>query len=297
MSPDNTGPEGTGPIRAGAAVPGRAAVSPDGTGPVRAGAAVPAPPGAGLDLVDGPGQSAVDGQPATAGPSSDGRNDGRSEASAAAEKEGLRHKIRTQRRLRVGVLSTLAALVLLVLPAVFGIRSMTSDPVFASLDALNVPSWAAQKAEDQGYGSRWCFLDCRFRERIAESEKSFPETTEAYTSALTAAGWKQWKVADCPETAINTDEGSYSCWRRDELTLDLYVSLPGCAVEQVTPAEGTGEDAAPEKCDGSTVSIKVQNTITDLRGKTETNPGLVGETPDPVLPTDDPLLEPTPEAS
>ncbi|MEU8238823.1 hypothetical protein AB0C07_11295 [Actinoplanes missouriensis] len=289
MNPNTTepgaNPEGTGPIRAGAAVPARALPGPEGTGPIRAGAAVPAAPSTGQDPAAGPGHGAAEGRPG-----------GRGDATPVPGIEGLRHKIRTQRRLRVGVLSTLAALVLLVLPAVFGVRAMTSDPVFASLDALNVPSWATQKAQDQGYGSRWCFLDCRFRERIAESEKSFPETTEAYTSALTAAGWKQWKVADCPETAINTDEGSYSCWRRDELTLDLYVSLPGCAVEQVTPGT-TEEDAAPGECDGSTVSIKVQNTITDQRGKTETNPGLVGETPDPVLPTDDPLLEPTPEAS
>ncbi|RAK26763.1 hypothetical protein B0I29_126154 [Actinoplanes lutulentus] len=204
--------------------------------------------------------------------------------------------MRTQRRLRVGVLLTLAAVVLLVLPAFFGIRAISSDPVFASLDKLSVPGWAAQDVEDQASNSRWCFLDCRFRERMAVSEKPFAETAKAYTGALTDAGWTQWKVADCPETAIDKEEGSYTCWRRDELTLDLYVSLPGCAVEQVTLAEGT-EDAAPKECDGSTVSIKVQNTVMDQRGKADTNPGLVGVQPDAVLPTDDPLLDPTPEAS
>ncbi|MEU4688577.1 hypothetical protein [Actinoplanes sp. NPDC023714] len=197
----------------------------------------------------------------------------------------------------MGVLSTLAALVLLVLPAFFGIRAMSSDPVFASLDALNVPSWASQKAQDQGVNSRWCFLDCRFRERIAESERPFQETAEAYAGALTAAGWKQWDVADCPETPINKDEGSYTCWRRDELTLDLYVSLPGCMVEQTTTLAEGEEATAPAECEGSTVSIKVAYTITDQRGKTDTTPGLTGVTPDAVLPTDDPLLEPTPEAS
>jgi hypothetical protein len=209
--------------------------------------------------------------------------------------------LRTQRRLRVGVLSTLAAVVLLVMPAFFGIRAITSDPVFASLNALNVPSWAAQKAVDEGNGSRWCFLDCRFWERMAESERPPKETAEVYTGALTAAGWESWKVADCPDTPINNDEGSYTCWRRDELTLDLYVSLPGCAVEQITAVpegeEATEEDASPPACEGSTVSIKVRNAITDERGKTDTNPGLLGVTPDPVLPTDDSLLSPTPEAS
>ncbi len=201
----------------------------------------------------------------------------------------------------MGALSALAAVVLLVLPAFLGVRAMTSDPVFASLDALDVPSWAAQKAEDQSSGNRWCFLNCRFRERIAESERPPKETAQAYTTALSGAGWREWQVAECPETDISPEEGAYSCWRRDELTLDLYVSLPGCAVDQIAagavPAEGTAEEAAPKECVGSTVSIKVQNTITDLRGKKETNPGPVGVTPDPVLPTDDPLLEPTPEAS
>lgn len=213
----------------------------------------------------------------------------------------LRQKMRTERQLRQVTLMSLAALVLLVLPAIFGIRALSSDPVFSSLDELNVPSWAATNIEDQGSGSRWCFLDCRFRERIAESEKAFPETSQAYTKALTEAGWTQWKVADCPENPINTEEGAYSCWQRDEFTLDLYVSLPGCAVDQVIPEAGSEEAvegaAAPKECVGSTVSIKVQNTIFDTRGKTDQAPGLLGVTPDPTLPADSPLLEPTPEAS
>jgi integrin beta 3 len=49
------------------------------------------------------------------------------------------------------------------------------------------------------------------------------------------------------------------------------------------------------KCVGSTVSIKVQNAITDQRGKPapQENP-IIGETPDP-----DPVFsdEPTPAAS
>ena len=46
------------------------------------------------------------------------------------------------------------------------------------------------------------------------------------------------------------------------------------------------------------MSIKVQNAITDQRGKPQPkpDPALIGETPDPVL-TDDPLLEPTPSPS
>ena len=54
----------------------------------------------------------------------------------------------------------------------------------------------------------------------------------------------------------------------------------------------------PAECMGSTVSIKVQNAVTDARGEPQKapDPSQVGETPDPVL-SNDPLLEPTPSAS
>ncbi|WP_255658815.1 hypothetical protein [Actinoplanes sp. L3-i22] len=224
------------------------------------------------------------------------------EAEAAG---GLREKLRTQRRLRLITLSTLAAVVLLLLPAFFGLRAISSDPVFASLDALSVPSWAAQQTDDKNSGSRWCFLECRFRERTADSERPFKETTEAYTKALTDAGWAPWKVGDCPESPVKADEGTYTCWTRDEFTLDLAVGLPGCAVDQVAQdvVPAAGSDAAEAgvtgtgKCEGSTVSIKVRSRIADERGKPDTRPGPVGQTPDPVLNEDDPLLAPTPQAS
>jgi integrin beta 3 len=61
-------------------------------------------------------------------------------------------------------------------------------------------------------------------------------------------------------------------------------------------ADGTGPTKDPKKCVGSTVSIKVQNAITDTRGRADNEkPGLTGETPDPVL-SNDPLL-PTPSPS
>jgi len=65
----------------------------------------------------------------------------------------------------------------------------------------------------------------------------------------------------------------------------------------VVPSSGVAS-APAGKCVGSSVSIKVQNAITDLRGKTEPkpDPSLVGETPDPTL-APDPLLTPTPAQS
>ena len=215
----------------------------------------------------------------------------------------LRAKMRTQRRLRVVTLVSLAAVVLVVLPVLFGLRSASNDPVFGSLDSLGVPSWASQDAHDNGSGSRWCFIDCRFRERIAQSSKSFKETSATYSAALTKAGWEPWKVSECPDTPIAADQGTYSCWKRDEFTLDLWVRLPECAVDQVAAQDPTAQlpSAAatrePKNCAGSTVSIKVQNAISDTRGKPERqDKPLVGETPDPVL-SNDPLLEPTPAAS
>ncbi|WP_344521033.1 hypothetical protein, partial [Paractinoplanes durhamensis] len=215
----------------------------------------------------------------------------------------IRARMRAQRRLRVVTLVSLAIVVLVVLPAIFGLRSASKDPVFSSLDALDVPSWAATKVDDQGSGSSWCFLDCRFREREVDSTKSFQETTAAYTTALKAAGWAPWKVTECPETKIAADQGTYSCWKRDEFTLDLWVRLPDCMIDQVAAQDPTTITEAPAttapagKCEGSTVSIKVKNAIIDTRGepKNEEKP-LVGETPDRVVPTD-PLLEPTPAAS
>jgi hypothetical protein len=54
----------------------------------------------------------------------------------------------------------------------------------------------------------------------------------------------------------------------------------------------------PAKCVGSTVSIKVQNAVTDQRGEPQEapDPARIGETPDPVI-SDDPLLTPTPTVS
>jgi integrin beta 3 len=212
----------------------------------------------------------------------------------------LRQQLRAKRRLRVLTLVALSVVVLGLLPLLFGIRSVSRDPVFHSLDALDVPSWAANDVDDRSSGSRWCFLECRFRERTAQSQRPFEETANAYAAALKGAGWQPWQVAACPEQPVT--DGRYSCWRRDEFTLDLWVRLPQCAVDAVAaqnpaavPSSGVVPTTDPEKCVGSTVSIKVQNAVTDPRGKPAA-PGPVGETPDPVL-SNDPLLEPTPSPS
>jgi len=218
---------------------------------------------------------------------------------------GLRAKLRTERRLRVITLVTLSVIVLGLLPLLFGIRSATRDPVFNSLDALSVPGWADKRVDDRTSGSIWCFIDCRFRERTAQSDRPFEETDKAYSAALTEAGWRlrRGECSDQPNPS-----GRYTCWTRDEFTLDLWVRLPECAVDAIAaqdPAalpsigpDGLVPSADPAKCTGSTVSIKVQNAVTDprVRPQPPVDPSLVGETPDP-LPPNDPLTDPTPTAS
>jgi hypothetical protein len=218
----------------------------------------------------------------------------------------LRRKLRAKRRLRVLTLISLSIVVLGLLPLFFGIRATTRDPVFTSIDALDLPTWAATDVQDQSSGSRWCFIECRFRERTAQSQQPFAQTGTVYANALTAAGWQRRTAGPCADQPISPEDGTYTCWQRDEFTLDLWVRLPECAVDAFaaqdpaalpsTGPDGTVSTAPPQKCTGSTVSIKVQNAITDTRGKPgEEKPGLTGETPDPVL-RDDPLA-PTPSPS
>jgi hypothetical protein len=251
----------------------------------------------------GPGRPGHDDGSFDAEPDGDGTGPG----GIRGARSELRRRLRERRRLRMITLTVLTLVVLLALPAFFGIRSASRDPVFTSLDALGVPASVATQVKDFSSGSRWCFLDCRFRERTAQSGASPEETAKVYQAALTTAGWQRWKVAQCPERQQPTPaDGSYTCWKRDEFTLDLWVRQPSCAVDAVAqqapgvaPTEGVAPAPPdPALCKGATVSIKVRNAITDERGRSApaVDPSLLGETPDAVL-TDDPLLEATPTPS
>ncbi|MGW4463623.1 hypothetical protein [Micromonospora sp. NPDC004704] len=211
----------------------------------------------------------------------------------------IRRQAREKRRLKVAALILATLLVLGALPLFFGIRAATRDPVFSALDELSVPQWAATQVEDDVYGSRWCLIECRFRERTVESAQGAEPTAQAYQQALTEDGWKTWQIKPCPEQPV---EGHYTCWRRDELTLDLWVRPPTCATEPldarptVEPTEPEGAPASPgvepPPCDGAVVSIKVRNAIDDDRIKPQpsTDPSLTGVDPEPLF-TDDPLSE------
>lgn len=186
-----------------------------------------------------------------------------------------------------------ALLVLGALPLYFGIRAATRDPVFNTLDGLDVPRWAAVATDDRVDGSRWCFIECRFRERTINSSRGPDETATAYEKALAADGWRRWKVALCPDTPV---DGHYTCWQRDEYTLDLWVRKPACAYDPArlrpTIGPGAGAAASPgaDPCTGSVVSVKVRNRIADDRARPQQSqdPGLTGEDPD-IIPTDEPL--------
>ena len=202
----------------------------------------------------------------------------------------LGRQLREQRRMRQAALALACLLVLAALPLFFGIRTATRDPVFTSLDELNVPAWAASKPVDDVSGSRWCLIDCRLRERNAKSDKTPDETAKVYQQALIDAGWQRWKPAMCPEAPV---DGHYTCWKRDELTLDLWVRKPIC-LNAPTPAD---PKKPADTCSGSQVSVKVRNAIDDDRtGRSRAPTWLTGVQPGPARP-DDPLRKPTPAPS
>jgi hypothetical protein len=198
-----------------------------------------------------------------------------------ARRSDVRRQLREQQRWQMVVLGLVTLLLLAGLPLFFGAR----DPVFASLDSLAVPAWAAANPVDDASGNRWCIDECRFRERATTSQRAWKETAAAYDKALTEAGWRRWQAPLCPEQPVN---GSYTCWRRDELTLDLWVRERVCEGPAGQPVRGG------QQCPGSAVTVKVRNAIADERTgpRPTTDPSLTGEDPDPVL-TDDPLLDPT----
>lgn len=204
----------------------------------------------------------------------------------------VRKQLREQQRLRMWTLIALVVLVVGALPFWFVLRAATRDPVLTTLDALDVPSWAvvAGKTQDNISGSRWCLMECRYRERSMESEREPKETAQAYQQALTGAGWVRWDVPSC--TLTSGGDGEYSCWRRDEFTLDLWVrpiTTPECnPLLRNRPTVGPTEESAvdpsaspspleagaeDDKCKGSAVTIKVLNTVADERLQHTGEPG------------------------
>ncbi|MEV4621984.1 hypothetical protein AB0J74_25150 [Asanoa sp. NPDC049573] len=274
------------PTAAGTARPPAPPGAPDQPPPdaVRRSAAVPLPPDTSQPIEPAAARASVPGAlPADTTPQ-------RKNALAAARAMQFREQIREPRNVRLGVLVLAILMVLVALPLYSWAKAESRDPVFTALDSMSVPDWANTKPEDRTDGNRWCLTECRFRERTTHSTQGPEETTKVYHQALQQAGWTSWKVAKCPETKV---DGSYTCWTRDELTMDLWVRAPACGNVPIGVEPQAGASPGPpvglsaEDCKGSDVSIKVRNAIADERTGPlpDVNPGEVGETPYGLAPT------------
>jgi hypothetical protein len=225
----------------------------------------------------------------------------------------VRRQLREQQRLRMWTLIALVVAVVGALPFYFALRAAARDPVITSLDSLTVPGWAVAERDDNITGSRWCLMDCRYRERTAKSLRPITETAKVYQEALIAAGWTPLTgLPGCPPDVAENEHAS--CWRRDEFTLDLWIREPAeCAEDPLrkrptvgptaTPGgEASGGPADPVPADvcktNSSVTIKVFNAIADERlrwnGDNPTpNPEMGELTDEDLNPTPDPTPSPS----
>jgi len=186
--------------------------------------------------------------------------------SAVSKRVALRRQARAAQQLKMLTLGLVALIVLGAIPLYLGVRAATKDPVFESLNALDLPDWADGEHTDASDGSRWCIKQCRFRERTWQSARAPDETQVAYDHALREAGWRP-RTKDCP----TADEGAMTCWHRDEYLLDMWVRAPICETPPPRPTSGAtpsagAAPAAPATCPGALVTVKVQNSSTYQRG-------------------------------
>lgn len=168
----------------------------------------------------------------------------------------VRRALRREHRLRLATYATAAVLVVGFVPMLLLARQVGEDPVFADLDDLPLPGWAATSSGDAATGSRWCLGECRTRERTWTSERPLPETRDAFTSALEAEGWRRLRLEGCPPGVDVV--GSYGCWSRDEYVLDLWVRPVPCDVTDLT---------ARDKCAGAITTAVVRERAADPRPK------------------------------
>jgi hypothetical protein len=187
---------------------------------------------------------------------------------AKAKRAELRRQLRIAQQLKVATLMVVAMLLLAAYPVYLFTRTLASDPVFVDLDNLNLPSWAAGEHSDAASGSRWCIGACRFRERTWQSQRAPDETNGTYQSALRGAGWRP-RTVKCPN---DVTEGLFSCWKRDEYVMDVWVRAPICDIPPPRPsivarpgASAGASPAAPppppKTCPGALVTMKVFNAI------------------------------------
>ena len=198
-----------------------------GTGPVPQ----PGHPSASVSTVDTPVPSPLeDGPPRTA---SDGTgNAPDADADGGGLRSELRAKLRVRRRLRVITLVSLS---------VRGARAAAAvlrDPGGHPRPGLQL----AGRAGRAGLGRR---AGRRPEQRqplvlpglpVPGADRAVGRGRRGDRAGLRGradrAGWQPWKVGAVPGAADHR-RGKYTCWRRDEFTLDLWVRLPECAVDAV----------------------------------------------------------------
>jgi hypothetical protein len=188
---------------------------------------------------------------------------------AQARRAEMRRQLRIAQQLKVATLLVVAMLLLAAYPAYLFTRTLASDPVFADLDGLDLPSWSRYAHTDAADGSRWCIGRCRYWDRTWKSQRAPAETNNAYDAALRGAGWRPRAGGVCPSVG----EGIATCWKRDEYVLDMWVRAPICDLPPprpsiaVNPGPSASASAAPapalspEVCPAALVTVKVFNAI------------------------------------
>ena len=159
-----------------------------------------------------------------------------------------------ERRLRFTTYAAAALVALGLVPALFALRAASEDPVYAGLDELALPDWAAGTVTDSAHGNRWCVGECRTRERTWTSVRDLPATRDAFTAALAAEGWTPVRLDGCPPEGDVI--GVYECWTRDEYVLDMWVRPLPCDAADL---------AARDLCTGATATVVVRNRVADTR--------------------------------
>lgn len=166
----------------------------------------------------------------------------------------VRRQSAREARLRLTTYAVAAAAVLSVVPVALVAREVSEDPVFAALDDLSLPGWAAGSPVDSAHGNRWCAGECRTRERTWTSERDLPETREVFGAALGEGSWEPLVVEGCPPSVDII--GVYGCWSRDEYVLDLWVRPLPCDATDL---------AARDRCTGAMATAVVRNRVADTR--------------------------------
>ncbi|HKS99386.1 MAG TPA: hypothetical protein VJT31_07635, partial [Rugosimonospora sp.] len=127
------------------------------------------------------------------------------------------------------LLAGLSVVLLGILPVLFLLRDSGHDPVYAALDALDVPGWAQLAHEDTPSGNRYCVQTCALHERVVQSGRNTAQTDAAFEGALRTAGWARVTDGRCPTART----GVYTCWQRDQYVLDLWARDADCNTSQL----------------------------------------------------------------